>query len=63
VFERTGPPFGNDWTHDLPSFAGLQVTFHVTIECDDDMIGHRQYQAGFKFSADDLPERLSGTIS
>ena len=30
----------------------------VPIECDDDMIGHRQFQTGFKFSADDLPVRL-----
>jgi hypothetical protein len=42
---------------------GFKFTLRVTIECGEDMIGHRQYQAGFKFSADDLPERLSGTIS
>ena len=64
VFEREGasPAFGHDWTHDLLSFAGLQA-FLVPIERDDDMIGHRQIQAGFKFSAEDLPVRLSATIS
>jgi len=45
------------------SFAGLQVAFRVPIECDDGMIGHRQFQTGFKFSAEDLPVRLSATIS
>ena len=50
-------------THDLLSFAGFQVAFLVPIECDDDMIGHRQFQTGFKFSAEDLPVRLSATIS
>ena len=61
--ERTSPAFGHDWTHDLLSFTGLQVAFLIPIECDDDMIGHRQFQTGFKFSAEDLPVRLSGTIS
>ena len=61
--ERTSPAFGHDWTDDLLSFAGLQVAFRIPIECDDDMIGHRQFQAGFKFSAEDLPVRLSATIS
>ena len=32
--------------HDLLSFAGLQVAFLIPIECDDDMIGHGQFQAG-----------------
>jgi hypothetical protein len=61
--ERASPAFGHDWTHDLLSFAGLQVAFLVPIECDDDMIGHWQFQTGFKFSAEDLPVRLSATIS
>ena len=61
--ERAGPPFSHDWTHDLPSFTGLQVAFRIAIECDNDMIGHRQFQAGFKLSAEDLPVRLSATIS
>ncbi len=61
--ERASSAFGHDWTHDLLSFTGLQVAFLVPIECDDDMIGHRQFQTGFKFSAEDLPVRLSGTIS
>ena len=61
--ERTSPAFSHDWTHDLPSFAGLQLAFLVPIECDDDMIGHRQFQAGFNLSAEDLPVRLSATIS
>src|SRR5271165_2777344 len=65
VFEGkcASPAFGDEWTHDLPSFAGRQVAFRVTIECDDDMIGHRQFQAGFKFSAEDFPLRLSATTS
>ena len=65
VFERecASPAFGHDWTHDLLSFAGFQVAFLVPIECDDDMIGHRQFQAGFKFSAEDLSVRLSATTS
>ena len=61
--ERAGPPFGDDRTHDLLSLTGLQVAFLVPIECDDDMIGHRQFQTGFKSSAEDLPVRLSATIS
>jgi hypothetical protein len=61
--ERTGPPFGHDRTHDLLSFPGLQVAFRISIECDDDMIGRRQFQTGFKLSAEDLPVRLSATIS
>jgi hypothetical protein len=44
--ERAGPAFGHDWTHDLLSFAGFQVAFLIPIECDDDMIGHGQFQAG-----------------
>ena len=61
--ERASPAFGHDWTHDLPSLAGLQPAFLVPIECDDDMIGHWQSQAGFKLSAEDLPVRLSATAS
>ena len=61
--ERASPAFGDEWTHDLPSFAGLQVAFRVPIERDDDVIGHRHAQAGFKFSADDFPVRLSATTS
>jgi len=61
--ERASPAFGDEWTHDLPSFAGRQVAFRVPIERDDDMIGHRQFQAGFKFSAEDFPVRLSATTS
>jgi hypothetical protein len=61
--ERTSPTFGHDWTHDLLSFAGFQLALLVPIECDDDMIGHRQFQPGFKLSAEDLPLRLSATIS
>ena len=30
--ERTSPAFGHDWTHDLPSLAGLQLAFLVPIE-------------------------------
>jgi hypothetical protein len=45
------------------SFTRLQVAFRIPIECDDDMIGHRQCQAGFKLSAEDLPVRLSATTS
>ena len=61
--ERLSPAFGYDGTHDLLSFARLQVAFRVPIECDDDVIGDSQIQAGFKLSAEDLPERLSATIS
>ena len=50
-------------TGDLTSFAGLQVTFRISIKCDDDMIGHWQFQTGFKLSAEDLPVRLSATTS
>jgi hypothetical protein len=35
----------------------------IPIECDNDVIGHRQRQADFKLSAEDLPVRLSATIS
>jgi hypothetical protein len=61
--ERTSPAFGHDWTHDLTSFTRLQVAFRIPIECDDDIIGHRQCQADFKLSAEDLPVRRSGTTS
>ena len=61
--ERTSAAFGHDWTHDLLSFTGFQLAFLVPIECDDDMIGHRQVQPGFKLSAEDFPMRLSATIS
>ena len=61
--ERASPPFGHDWTDDLTSFIGLQVTFRISIKCDDDMIGHWQFQTGFKLSAEDLPVRLSATTS
>src|SRR5208337_4183965 len=51
----------------LSSSEGAQPRFGlsilVPIECDDDMIGHRQFQTGFKFSAADLPVRLSATTS
>ena len=50
-------------TQDLTSFTRLQVAILVPIECDDDMIGDRQLQAGFKLSAEDLPVRLSATTS
>ena len=43
--ERASPPFRHDWTHDLTSFAGLQVAFGIPIKCDDDMIGHWQSSA------------------
>ncbi len=42
--ERTSPPFGHDGTHDLLSFAGLQVALRIPIEYDDNMIGHRQFR-------------------
>jgi hypothetical protein len=45
------------------SLTGLQVAFRIPIKCDDDMIGHWQFQTGFKLSAEDLPVRLSGTTS
>ena len=61
--ERASPAFGHDWTHDLTSLTGLQVAFRIPIKCDDDMIGHWQFQTGFKLSAEDLPVRLSGTTS
>ena len=61
--ERTSPSFGHDWTHDLTSSTGLQVAFRIPIKCDDDMIGHWQFQTGFKLSAEDLPVRLSATTS
>jgi hypothetical protein len=61
--ERTSPAFGHDWTHNLTSFTGLQVAFRIPIKCDNDMIGHWQFQAGFKLSAEDLPVRLSATTS
>ena len=61
--ERASPAFGHDWTHDLTSFTRLQVAFRIPIECDDNMIGHWQFQAGFKLSAEDLPVRLSATTS
>ena len=61
--ERASPAFGHDWTRDFLSFAGFQVAFRIPIKCNDDMIGHRQFQTGFKFSAEDLPARLSATTS
>ena len=61
--ERTSPSFGHDWTHDLTSFTGFQVAFRIPIKCDDDMIGHWQFQTGFRLSAEDLPVRRSGTTS
>jgi hypothetical protein len=65
MFERqlARAPFGNDWIHNLTSFARLKVAFPIPIERDDDMIGHWQRQAGFKLSAEDLPVRLSATTS
>ena len=65
VFERkrASPAFGHNRAHDLLSFTGLQVAFRVPIESDDDVIGHRHFQAGFKFSAEDFPMRLSATTS
>jgi hypothetical protein len=53
--ERASPAFGHDWTHDLTSFTGPQVAFRIPIKCDDDMIGHWQFQTGFKLSTEDLP--------
>jgi len=41
----------------------FQVAFRIAINCDDDMIGHRQCQVGFNLSAEDLPVRLSATTS
>ena len=61
--ERASPAFGHDWTYDLTSFTGPQLAFRIPIKCDDDMIGHWQFQAGFKLSAEDLPVRLSATTS
>ena len=61
--ERASPAFGHDWTHNLTSFTRLQVAFRIPIECNDNMIGHCQFQAGFKLSAEDLPVRLSATTS
>jgi hypothetical protein len=61
--ERASPAFGYDWTQNLTGFTGLQVAFRVPIKCDDDMIGHWQFQAGFKLSAEDFPVRLSATTS
>ena len=61
--ERASPAFGDERTHHIPSFAGHQVAFRVTVECHDHMIGHGQFQAGFKLSAEDFPLRLSATIS
>ena len=61
--ERASPAFGHDWTHDLKSLTALQVAFRIRIKCDDDMIGHWQFQTGFKLSAEDLPVRRSGTTS
>ena len=61
--ERASPAFGHDWTHDFTSFTGPQVAFRIPIKCNDDMIGHWQFQTGFKLSAEDLPVRLSATTS
>jgi hypothetical protein len=61
--QRASPAFGHDWTHDLTSSTWLQVAFRIPIKCDDDMIGHWQFQTGFKLSAEDLPVRLSATTS
>ena len=61
--ERASPAFGHDRTHDLTSFTGLQVAFRIPIKCNDGMIGHWQFQAGFKLSAEYLPVRLSATTS
>jgi hypothetical protein len=47
----------------LESSRRLRVAFRIPIECDDNMIGHWQCQAGFKLSAEDLPVRLSATTS
>jgi hypothetical protein len=65
MFERqyASPALGHDWTHNLTSFTRLKVAFRIPIERDDDMIGHWQFQAGFKLSAEDLPVRLSATTS
>ena len=32
----------------------------MAIECDDDIISDRQFQVGFKLSAEDLPSALVG---
>ena len=61
--ERASPAFRHNWTHDLSRSTGLQVAFRIPIKCDDDMIGHWQFQTGFKLSAEDLPVRLSATTS
>jgi hypothetical protein len=42
-----------------PTSSRLRIAIH----CDDHMIGHCQFQAGFKLSAEDLPVRLSATTS
>jgi hypothetical protein len=61
--ERASPAFGHDRIQDPSSFTRLQVAFRIPIKYDDDMIGHWQFQAGFKLSAEDLPVRLSVTTS
>ena len=61
--ERASLALSYHWTQDLTSFTRFQVAFRITIKCDDDMIGDRQCQAGFKLSAEDLPVRLSATTS
>jgi hypothetical protein len=61
--ERASPAFGHDRTNDLLSFAGLQFAFLIPVESEDNMIGHGHIQAGFRFSAEDFPLRLSATIS
>jgi hypothetical protein len=61
--DRASPAFGHGRTHNLTSFTGLQVAFRVPIKYDDDRLGHGQFQAGFRSSAEDLPVRRSATTS
>ena len=61
--QQAGAPFGRASVHRFLGLTGLQVALDVPIERDDDMIGDRHLQAGFRLSAEDFPVRLSARIS
>ncbi len=61
--QRAGAPLCCASGRRFLGLTRLQLSFVVAIEGDDDMIGDRQLQDGFRFSAEDFPVRLSATTS